>query len=166
MIKRILHHIRSNLKRDVKRFFPKLSLEKIEKEVKNSEKSHLSELCVVIENSFSLNLLLEGVNSRNRAIEIFSKNRVWDTEFNSGILLYILLADRKIEIVADRGIAKLAKEKSFAEITSMIESKFKENRFEEGVILGIQALTKLLSKHYPVRKRKNKNEISDKPILI
>ncbi len=106
-----------------------------------------------------------GVSSRERAIELFSKYRIWDTEENSGILLYILLADRSFEIVADRGIVKLEKEKSFVEISSMIEKKFKEQKFEEGVILGIGSLTKMLAKHFPAKKKK-KNEISNKPILI
>jgi len=151
---------------NVTKYFSKTTLAKIENEIQSSEKLHLSELCVIVENSLDLMSVFKGVTSRERALELFSQYRIWDTENNSGILLYILLADHRLEIIADRGVSRLAKDKNFSKIASAIESKFREKEYEEGLISGIQSITKLLTEFYPAKKKRSKNEIPNKPVLI
>ena len=86
--------------------FPKTALADIEKAVKHSEHQHSAELRFAVENALALGQVWRGVSARQRAIEVFSNLQVWDTEQNSGVLIYLLLADREVHIVADRGIAK------------------------------------------------------------
>ena len=89
-----------------KRAFPAGTMQKIETAIRQGESRHYGEICFVIEASLHLYPLLRGVTARDRAIELFSQLRVWDTEHNSGILIYLLLADRNVEIIADRGITR------------------------------------------------------------
>lgn len=98
-------------------------------------------------------------------MELFSRLRVWDTEGNSGVLIYLLLADRQVEIVADRGIHAKVGGEAWEAICGRMEQAFREGRFEEGVTAGIKEIGTLLATHFPPQGA-NPNELSDQPVIL
>jgi len=146
--------------------FPKPSLQAIEAAIGRSETSHLGEIRFVVESALEVGELLHGVTPRQRALEVFSQCRVWDTEHNTGVLIYLLLADRDVEIVADRGIHARVGEAVWARICQNMELQFRAGRFEPGVIDGIQQITVQLQQYFPVSGVENPNEILNAPIIL
>lgn len=129
------------------------------------EKSHLGELRFVVEGALEPGDVLAGTSARERAIDLFSLLRVWDTEHNSGVLVYLLLADRRVEIVADRGIHAHAGSENWDSICRRMEADFAAGRFETGALDGIRAIGELLTRHFPAS-GDNPNELSDRPVVL
>lgn len=164
-----------NLKRSLKhlfmppwawrRAFPRATLDRIEAAVREAETGHGGEIRFVIENSLAPALVWRGVPGRERAIELFSQLRVWDTEYNSGVLVYLLLADHDIEIVADRGIAARVDQTEWDNIAKLMEQHYREGDFRKGTFEGIRRVTELLTRHFPSGTN-NPNELSNKPVLL
>lgn len=148
-----------------KHIFTSATREKIEAAIKASESHHHGELRFVVETSLPLTALLRGTTARERAIDTFSQLRVWDTEQNSGILIYLLLADRDVEIIADRGIHARVGSAGWEEICQQMEQQYRQQQFEAGTLHGIKAISKLLTQHFPAA-ADNVNELSDTPVLI
>ncbi len=96
---------------------------------------------------------MRGISARERAIELFSRLRIWDTEQNAGVLVYLLLADKRVEIVADRGIHSKVGATAWEAICGAMQREFAAGRFEPGVVTGIQAISDLLALHFPPRDR-------------
>ena len=144
--------------------FPKRSMATIEAALKQSETLHMGELRFAVEAGLDWPDLVAGTRSHQRALQVFSQLHVWDTEHNSGVLIYLLLADRKVEIVADRGIHARVGNAGWTTICQDMESEFRVGDFENGVLHGIAAITALLQQHFPAHKR-NPNELSDTPIV-
>jgi uncharacterized membrane protein YgcG len=163
-LKRFVKHSVTD-KWSVSRAFPAASLKNIEAAIKRAEQGHNGQICFAIEGSLDTPLLLRGISARQRAIDVFAMQRVWDTELNNGLLIYLLLADRDVEIVADRGIAAKVPQSQWEAICRDMEKLFRDKKFEQGVITGIEAVAKLLRAHFPHPRDKG-NEISDKPIII
>ena len=149
----------------VKRAFPPDSLRAIEQAIKASETTHTGEIRFVIEGALETWPLLQGQTARERAIEVFSQQRLWDTEHNNGVLIYLLLADRDVEIVADRKIHALVGSQEWETICRGMETAFRQADFERGVVDGIQAVTRHLVKHFPASGA-NPNELPDTPMLL
>lgn len=147
-----------------RRFTPKV-LASIEEAVRNSEKEHAGEIRFVVEAKLSLSAIRAGQSPRARAVEHFSQLGVWDTEENNGVLIYVLLADRDVEIVADRGLNQRIASAEWETVCRSMETHFREGHFEEGCLAGIQGVTRLLSLHFPA-KSKNPNELPDKLTLL
>ncbi|MGZ5542909.1 MAG: TPM domain-containing protein [Methylobacter sp.] len=145
--------------------FSKTVLENIEKAIKHSEHRHGGELRFAVENALALGQVWRGVSARQRAIEVFADLRVWDTEQNSGVLVYLLLADREVHIVADRGIAKCVKQSEWNVITEAMQKEFLRGDFLSGSLQGIEHITVLLATHYPPN-ADNPNELSNKPVIV
>ena len=142
------------------RVFPMAVLQHITDAVSASEKLHRGELCFVVEGDLHLSALLRGITPRERAEALFAQLGVWDTEENSGVLIYVQLIDRAIEIVADRGInAKVARTK-WEGITAGMQSEFRAGRYEQGALEGIASITTLLTEHFPVT-GENPDELPD-----
>ena len=137
----------------------------IEAAIRQSETSHMSELRFAVEAGLDWPDLLAGTSSHGRALEVFSRLRVWDTEHNSGVLIYLLLADRKVEIIADRGIHARVGEAGWAAICRNMEHRFRAGEFEGGVLEGIAAITVLLQQHFPAQ-GVNPNELPDYPVAL
>jgi uncharacterized membrane protein len=133
--------------------------------IHESESQHMGELRFVVEHGLDLTQLLAGITSQERALGVFSQLRVWDTEHNSGVLIYLLLAERKIEIVADRGIHAAANTALWQSICHEMEKKFRAQKFELGVLEGIATITALLKQHFPVSDCK-RNELPDYPLTL
>ena len=147
------------------RIFSRAALKRIEEAIRDSEKSHDGELRFAVEAGLDLLPLLKGITPRQRALEVFSVLRVWDTEHNSWVLLYLQLMDRDIEIVADRGISAKVEQATWAAICRRMEDAFRARRFEEGALEGIREITGLLARHFPARGA-NPDELPDKPVVL
>ena len=145
--------------------FPKAVLTDIEKAIKHSEHQHNGELRFAVENALALGKVWRGMSARQRAIEVFSNLRVWDTEENSGVLIYLLLADREVHIVADRGITKRVAQAEWDAIAEGMQQEFKRGDFLRGSLQGIERITMLLSAHFSAGVD-NRNELSNKPVIV
>ncbi len=148
-----------------RRALPTSMLDNIETAIADSETCHYGELRFVVETHLSFNALMRRMSARERAIELFSQLRVWDTEQNSGVLIYLLLADRDIEIIADRGIHQQVGSEAWEAICQQMEHQFRQQQFEAGVIDGAQAISKLLTQHFPAAAN-NINELPNRPIVL
>lgn len=148
-----------------RRAFPQATLDAIEAAVRASETSHHGEIRFVIENTLSPARVWRGMSGRERAIEVFSTLRVWDTEQNSGVLVYLLLADHDIEIVADRGIASLVDDTAWEAVAQTMEAAFRQGEFERGALAGIEQISALLAAHFPPQ-GDNPDELANRPVII
>jgi uncharacterized membrane protein len=148
------------------RAFPRATLEAIARAVTQQEKRHRGELRVAIEGGLPLPALLAGRSARERALEHFSRLRVWDTEDNAGVLIYLLLADRRVEIVADRGIHARVGDTAWETICGAMQQEFAAGRFEAGTLAGLSAVSDLLAQHFPTKAGENPNELPDAPLVL
>lgn len=148
-----------------RRSFPPETLDAIGRAVAEQEKRHRGEIRFIVEAELTTGQLWRDLGSRDRARELFAQHGVWNTEENTGILIYVLLADRRVEIVADRGITARVAESQWQSICREMETHFREGRFRDGAIAGIRAASDLLAEHFPAR-GDNPNELPDRPILI
>jgi len=160
---RILKHLLTT-HGQVARAFPRGALNAIEKAIKASETAHAGEIRFVVEGALDGMPLFKGQSPRDRAIELFSQLRVWDTEHNNGLLIYLLLADRAVEIVADRGIHAKVGTEEWSKVCRQMETAFRQSNFEGGVVSGVQAVTQHLVRHFPADDRAN--ELSDRPLIL
>jgi uncharacterized membrane protein len=145
--------------------FPKAVLSEIEQAVKHSEHQHSGELRFAVENKLALNKIWYGMSVGQRAIEVFSDYQVWDTEENSGVLIYLLLADREVHIVADRGFKMRVPQAEWDEVAEAMSQQFRRGDFRGGSLEGIERITKLLSVHFPPGKD-DRNDLPNKPVII
>jgi uncharacterized membrane protein len=162
--KRLLRHWMTD-RRSLHRTFPGPMLLAIEAAVGEAERRHAGQIRVVLEASLETRDLLSGLSARERALEVFSQMRVWDTEHNNGVLIYLLLADHDVEIVADRGIHRHCGSAVWEDICHRMEAEFRAGRFEQGVLAGIEAVAAQLSVHYPPAAGAV-NELPDRPVLM
>jgi len=163
-IKRIMRHLSSG-QAAVRRAFSARTLDAIERAISEAEMRHHGQIRFAVEAALELAPLLAGQTAQQRAVDVFSKLRVWDTELNNGVLIYLLLADRDVEIVADRGVyARLGKE-GWEAICLEMEAAFRDGKFEQGVLAGIHGAGMHLARLYP-RVGENANELPDSPVLI
>ena len=152
---------------EVNRLFPAAALERITAAIAASEAGHHGEIRFAVEASLELRPLLNGVTARERAIQVFSDLRVWDTEENNGVLIYLLLADHDVEILADRGIHAKVGAAGWESICKSMEAEFRQGRFEAGVITGIASVGAHLNAHFPARGGSaNQNELPDAPVIL
>ncbi|KQV90272.1 hypothetical protein ASD15_23425 [Massilia sp. Root351] len=147
-IRRFLRHLFTT-RAAVRRHFPPASLQAIEAAIAESERGHRGEIRFVIEPALDPGQLMEGMAPRERALEVFSELRVWDTEENSGVLVYVLFADHAIEIVADRGIHAAAGQPAWKRIAADMETAFAAGDYGAGALRGIAAVTAELRRHLP-----------------
>ena len=163
-IKRIVKHLMMT-HWQVNRAFPRPTLIAIEQAIKAGETAHVGEIRFAVEGALDVTPLFRGQSARERAIEMFSHLRVWDTEHNNGVLIYLLLADRDVEIVADRGIHAKLHSQEWEEVCRKMETAFKQADYEGGVISGIRAVTRHLAEHFPAVGA-GRNELPDKPVVL
>ncbi len=162
---RILRHLVTS-QSAVKRAFPPSTLDAIELAIERSETVHDGEIVFAVEAALDLPLLLQNQFVRERAIDVFSLFRVWDTEHNNGVLIYLLMADHDVEIVADRGIYTKVKQEEWEAICQTMKTAFQQRQFEEGVIAGIDAITRQLQQFFPAGSGNKKNELPDRPVVL
>ena len=163
-LKRILKHWQMPIRRVGQHFGP-ATLAAIERAIGESEKQHRGEIRFVIEGRFSLLQLQRGLTTRQRAEEQFRQLGIGHTEEHSGILFYILLAERQVEIVADSGITAQVAQTEWDALCRCMTLAFADGRYEAGALAGISGATTLLSQHFPARPR-NPNELEDAPLVL
>jgi uncharacterized membrane protein len=163
-LKRIVKHLFTT-QRQVTKAFPPQSLKVIEQTIKASESAHAGEIQFAVEDALDGTALFKGQSPRDRAIELFTQLRVWDTAHNNGLLIYLLLADRAVEIVADRGIHVRVGSHEWEKICRPMEAAFKKSNYEDGVVRGVQAITQHLALHFPAD-GPAKNELPNRPVLV
>ncbi|MDE2388289.1 MAG: TPM domain-containing protein [Betaproteobacteria bacterium] len=149
-----------------RRAFPAVTLAAIEQAIVQSEMKHGGEICFAVEAALNTFPLLKNQTARERALEVFSQLRVWDTEHNNGVLIYLLLADRTVEIIADRGIHGKVSDTEWQAICRTMESAFQQQRFEAGLIAGIDTVGEHLQKYFPVDPAQDTNELPNKPVVL
>jgi TPM domain len=163
-LRRFFRHVVSG-SWSIRRVFPAHTMAAIEREIRATEATHQSEIVFAVQGSLDFWRLVRGATARERAIEVFSELRVWDTEHSNGVLVYLLLADRDVEIVADRGIHRRCGADAWEEICRGMEAQFRAGRFEAGVILGVRAIGEHLARHFPGDDT-NPNELGNAPVII
>ena len=163
-VKRIARHLFAT-QTQLRRAFPRSSLTAIQKVITASEATHAGEIRFVVEGSLDGIPLFKGMTARERAIDVFSHLRVWDTKHNNGLLIYLLLADRAVEIVADRGIHAKVASPEWEKICHRMEVAFRQSNYEGGVIDGVQSVARHLVENFPSDGRR-RNELSDRPAVL
>ncbi len=161
---RIWRHVLTD-RADVDRAFPEEALARIERAIADGETRHGGQVCFAVEAALPPVRLWRQVTPRERALEVFAYLRVWDTERNDGVLVYLLLADRDVEIVADRGIHRAVGNEVWEAICRTMEAHFREGRFAEGVTQGVTEIETLLAQHSP-RTLDDTNELADRPVVL
>lgn len=163
-INRFLRHVCSGT-RSVRKLFADADLAEIQAAIEACERRHSGEIRFCIEHALEPTELFKGVSARDRAEELFCRLRVWDTEGNNGVLLYLLLADRAIEIVADRGIHHFVGEVEWQRISSLIEESFKQGEFKSGIIKGLSEIALVLERYFPPMAG-DVDELPDGPVVL
>ena len=150
-----------------KRAFPSNSLQRIAATIAQSEAAHTGEICFAVEPALELQALWSGQEAHERARDVFARLRIWDTQANNGVLLYLLLADHRIEIVADRGFDGKVSSGQWRSVCERVEQGMRAGDRESAVIAGIMALSELIAPHFP---RGNdhvaRNELPDLPRML
>jgi uncharacterized membrane protein len=142
------------------------ALDRLAERVRRSESRHSGEIRVCVEAGLPLSYLWRRATPRERALAVFGKLRVWDTEQNNGVLIYLLLAEHAIEIVADRSLARHATDAQWQQLTHGMAIAFKAGRFEDGLADAIDAVDALLHQHFPLAEgQRNPNELPDRPFV-
>jgi len=152
----------------VRRAFPAAALQAIEQAIAAGEMRHRGQVCVAIEAALPPARVMRRVTPRERALEVFGLLRVWDTEENAGVLLYLLLADRDVEIVADRGIHRCVGDAEWESICRSVEGEFRAGRPADGIVRAVQRMSDLLAAHFPATAggEPRSNELPDRPALL
>ncbi len=164
-LKRLLHH-RWLDEGDTRRAVPASMVERLMRRVAASEQRHSGEVRICIESSLPSSYIWRGALARERALMMFSKLRVWDTAHNNGVLIYLMLAEHAIEIVADRGLNEKVSSAQWQAIAQTMSQAFKNKQYEDGLTQALEEVSALLVAHYPVAAgNQRRNELPDAPVL-
>lgn len=152
---------------DLRRALPAALVERLEARIRASEQGHAGEICLCVEAGLPLSYLRRGLRARDRALTLFGKLRVWDTEANNGVLIYLLLADRAIEIIADRGLNSHVTAAHWQQVLAPLREALREQQYEAGLLAAIDAVEALLRQHFPLAEgQRNPNELPDAVVLL
>jgi uncharacterized membrane protein len=164
-LSRILRH-RWLDESDTRKAIPPELLERLAQRVAASEKRHSGQIRIYVEAGLPMSYLWRAATARERAVAIFGKLRVWDTEHNNGVLVYLLLAERAIEIVADRGLDRHVAPEEWKAIVARMSGAFREGRIEDGLTQALEEVSALLVQYFPVAEGEaHRNELPDEPVL-
>jgi uncharacterized membrane protein len=140
-------------------------LDAITQAIAAGEQTHRGEVCVIVEKSLPFAAIREAMSPRQRALALFADHAIWDTDERCGVLIYINLADRKVEIVADRGIARRIDSTVWETICATMTAGFAQDRYREATLTALDAINGLLAKHFPANGPRS-NELPDRPITL
>lgn len=150
---------------DTRRLVTPALLSRIEQAIGAGESRHTAQLRICIEGSLPWSYLWQRIPVRERAVMMFAKLRVWDTEANNGVLLYLLLADHAIEVVADRAVARTVGQAEWDAVVAHMSDAFSHDAFEPGVLGAIEEINHLLARAFP-RTSPGANELPDTPEVL
>jgi len=172
MFKRIVRILKHRWQADAQtqRAFPPQVLDKLTQLVADSESAHSGEIRIFVESGLPTSYLWRTDDlshiTRQRALAIFGKIRVWDTEHNNGVLIYLLVAERRIEIVADRGVNQVVSPDTWSSLVSGLATAFRIGQYEEGMCQAVAEVSKLLQQHFPLKPgQHNPDELPNEPVL-
>lgn len=152
---------------DTRRALGAEALRRLQQRVAASERAHAGEIRVCVEAGLPLSYLWRGASARERALTLFGKLRVWDTEANNGVLIYLLLAEHAIEIVADRGLARRVPHGTWQAMVGHMRAAFRAGRYEDGLTQALAEVSALLVAHFPAGDGAvHGNELPDDPVVI
>jgi uncharacterized membrane protein len=163
-LNRMLHHLCTPRWR-LRLAFPAATLEVIEREIRDSERLHGGEVRFAVEAALPLPALWRGTTAHERAIDLFSHLRMWDTNERNGVLIYLLLADRSVEIVADRGVHALAGQTHWGHVCRRMQRAFSHGSYERGTASAVRMVSRMLARHYPPMAGRP-NELPDKVVVL
>jgi uncharacterized membrane protein len=167
-IGRMIKHVTATHWR-TRMLFPSATLDAIEQAIAHAEKSHAGEIRFAIETALTPLHILNNVTPHARALDVFAHLRVWDTDDNNGVLIYVQLADRHVEIVADRGFQGRVSENEWQAVCRLMEEHFRAGRFQDGAVAGVDAIGSLLVRHFPqsaAQHAQSHNQLPDRPTLL
>jgi uncharacterized membrane protein len=159
---RFLRHVFATRWSTRRRFGPRV-LAAIETAIRETEAVHAGEIRFAVETALDMAELVDDLSPRRRAMQVFGQLGVWDTAQNNGVLIYLLLADHVVEIVADRGIATRISQSEWDSVCREMESQYRAGRFSEGSVAGVYAIGRLLARHFPGR---DADELPNQPVLL
>jgi len=145
--------------------FDSAALESIDAAIGAAEARSSGEIRFVVETALELGDLRAGTMPRERALQVFSDLHLWNTELRNGVLIYVLMADRDVEIVADRGAARLIPQEDWEGVCRVVEAQFRAGQFAAGAVAAVEAVGRLLERHFPAQGR-NANELPNQPVLL
>ena len=161
---RLLRHV---FARSARHLFPEDSLQRIADAIAAGELRHRGEVLFAVESELPAGLVLRGVQARERAEAAFARLRAWDTEANNGVLIYLLLADHRIEIVADRGLNGRVSAEQWRGVCLLMEERLHAGEPEQAVVRGIEAVSDLLAEHFPqVDDAPDHDELPNLPLIL
>jgi uncharacterized membrane protein len=167
-IGRMIKHVTATHWR-TRMLFPSATLDAIEQAIARAELTHAGEIRFAIETSLSPLHIINNVTAHARALDVFAHLRVWDTDDNNGVLIYVQLADRHVEIVADRGLQGRVSEGEWQAVCRLMEEHFRAGRFQSGAVAGVEAIGSLLVRHFPQTSAPHAhshNQLPDRPTLL
>jgi uncharacterized membrane protein len=167
-IARLLRHAAATRWR-TRMLFPTATLDAIEQAIGQAERTHAGEIRFVIETALTPRHIWHDITPRAHALEVFSHLRVWDTDDNNGVLIYVQLADRNVEVIADRGFQARVSPAEWEAVCRLMEEHFRAGRFQVGSIAGVEAIGNLLARHFPQETAKSaqqRNQLPDRPTLL
>jgi len=150
----------------LRRRFPAALLDEMATAIAAGERTHLGEVCFAVESRLAPLAVLDGLDAPSRARQVFTQLRVWDTEHNSGVLFYVLMAEHRIEIVADRGIAARVTTAEWDAICARMRACYARGQWRDGSLEGIAAAHALLARHFPDSDETKPDELPDRPVLL
>lgn len=161
---RLMRHLFTT---DARSRFPAVDMERIAAAIGEGERRHHGEVCFAVESTLPLREILRGVQARTRAEAAFARLRVWDTAANNGVLVYLLLADHRIEIVADRGLRELVSEAQWRGVCQLLEERLRSGDHADAVIAALNEVSNLLAAHFPqVPGGVDEDELPDRPVFL
>jgi uncharacterized membrane protein len=161
---RIARHLAHSTRRTRALFSPAVRSQ-IEAAIGAAESQHAGEIRYVIETSLPLRALWHGTSPRARALELFARLHIWDTQANNGVLIYVLRADRAVEIIADRGINERVNAAEWEQVCREVEAHYRAGRYAEGSRAAVAGVARLLAEPFPAA-RASGNELPNQPILL
>jgi uncharacterized membrane protein len=161
---RLIRHL-ATTRFSTRRHFPPPVRTAIEQAIRECEARHAGEIRFVVETAFDIPELWHDLAPRQRARQLFGQLGVWDTADNNGVLIYVLMADRIVEIVADRGVAARVSEAEWSAVCRQMEHHYRAGRFREGSVVGVLGVGALLGRHFP-GKAGGAHELPDQPVLL
>jgi uncharacterized membrane protein len=162
---RTLRHLFAT-KVGTRRRFSAQVMDAIEAGIAAAEKTTSGEMRFVVETALELPEVWAGLSPRERAAQTFSDLHIWNTELRNGVLIYVLLADRDVEILADRGAAERIGQADWEGVCRVMEGHFREGRYSEGALAGVAGVGRLLEKHFPADRGRNRDELPNQPTLL
>ena len=164
MLQRLFRHGYAGL-RPSRRLLNAAALAQIESEIQAAERTHSGEICIAIETALALPHLWGRLGARERALQVFASLGVWDTAQNNGVLIYVLLADHAIEIVADRGIAACVPAADWTNLCAEIGERFRQGELVAGCCMAVRSVAQRMARFFPSAGGDG-NELPNQPILL